>query len=115
MPDALPLFGEPDPPCQPPGRESAQRSLTSRQGELLTAGRHPLTLILSRPLHLHLEAAPHDDRTAPGRRCGNCIHRQKSGWGFPKCGIDGRASRGVATDCRAWWPACRDHEWSPPA
>ncbi|MDX3111549.1 hypothetical protein, partial [Nonomuraea angiospora] len=98
-------------PPRPP--ESSGRSRTRRQSALLAVGQHPLTLVLTRPLRLHAEAAPHEDRQAPGRRCGNCQFRQKSAWGYPKCtfGDGARASRGAGTDCRGWWPGCLDHEW----
>ncbi|MFG3439900.1 hypothetical protein ACGF0J_21855 [Nonomuraea sp. NPDC047897] len=109
----LPLLeGPASAPAPTASPESADRARTRRQRELLAAGRHPLTAVLTRPLRLHAEAAPADDRQAPGRRCGGCRFRQTSGWGFPKCMFgDGiRASRGAATDCRAWWPACVDHQ-----
>lgn len=107
------LFDLASPEPAPPSPESEGVRRTKRQSALLAAGQHPLTLVLSRPLRLHTEAAPYDDRAADGRRCGNCVHRAKSAWGYPKCGFgDGaRASRGAATDCRAFWSACTDHEW----
>ncbi|MER7063979.1 hypothetical protein [Streptomyces albidoflavus] len=115
MDDMLALFDSPG--RMPPAEiQSAQRALTQRQYQLLAAGQHPLTLVLSRPLRLHPEAAPYDDKTADGRRCGNCQFRQKH-YGYPKClvGWDGkskptRAAHSTTTDCRAWWPACIDHE-----
>jgi hypothetical protein len=94
-------------------RLSAGRRLTMRQAALLASGWHPLS-----GGKVHAEAAPADDRTAPGRRCGNCRFRATGE--YPKCfyGWDGdrrhappRTSRGLATDCRAWWPACQDHEY----
>lgn len=98
---------------------SAGRRLTKRIKRQLREGRHPLT---DRPLHT--EAAPADDPKAPGRRCGNCRFRSSDAIGgvagtYPKCmfGWGGdprhpppRVSRGPGTDCRAWWPACRDHQ-----
>lgn len=100
---------------------------TRRQLGLLARGLHPLSSPLGRPLPLHVEAAPHDDRSAPGRRCGNCRFRRVIGHragSYPKCvrpgdgqsaesyDLDGppRVSHGEATDCRGWWSACRDHE-----
>ena len=120
MPDVppVPLF-DVDRPAAPAG-ESAGGSRARRQRELLAAGLHPLTLVLSRPLRLHPEAAPHDDLKAPGRRCGNCRFRRALQWGnraYPKCtlGDGARASHGAATDCRAWWSACPGHEYAQPA
>ncbi|WP_170223054.1 hypothetical protein [Nonomuraea turkmeniaca] len=109
----LALFEGPE-PITPP-RESAGRSLTRRQRELLAAGQHPLSLALGRPLRLHPEAAPHEDRQARGRRCGTCVFRQtmsRRGHSYPKCskGEGRRVSHGAATDCRSWWPGCSDHE-----
>jgi len=108
-----PALFDVDQPTPPPARESDGVRRTKRQAALLAAGQHPLTLALSRPLRLHPEAAPYDDRQAPGRRCGNCAFRQNNGWGYPKCtfGDGARMSHGAATDVRAFWPACPDHEW----
>jgi hypothetical protein len=38
---------------------------------------------------------------------------------YAKCVIDEakqypRVSHGAGTDVRAWWPACKDHEWGDP-
>ncbi len=116
----LPQAGEPVAPA-PCESETVRR--TKRQAAMLAAGTHPLSAITSRRLRLHPEAAPADDRQAEGRRCGNCAFREQTHGGartHPKCliGWDGeprteppRASHGAATDCRAWWPACTDHEW----
>lgn len=92
---------------------SAGRRRTMRQLAMLTAGRHPFGG------RVHPEAAPVDDRSAPGRRCGNCSHRVLVNGGqrdFPKCllgatagGDAPRLTHGAATDVRAWWPACTDH------
>lgn len=109
------LFDVDAPP--PPAAEtlSRGRQRTIRQAEALTGGRHPLELALSRPLTLHPEAAPADDRTAPGRRCGNCRFRQMMR-GYPKCTFGKtdsgypRLTHSAATDTRAWWPGCVDHE-----
>lgn len=114
--DDLALFDGPE-PAQPDPDESEQRGRTRRQRGLLAAGQHPLTLVLTRPLRLHAEAAPADPRDAPGRRCGNCVFRRAlsaySGKSYPKCtfGDGARVSHGGATDCRAWWGGCVDHEW----
>lgn len=88
---------------------SAGRRLTARQADQIAHGIHPLT-----GGRLHPQAAPGEPRDAPGRRCGNCAHRRVGE--YPKCfyGFDGRraprATRGPATDCRAWWPACPQHQ-----
>ncbi|MFL6141602.1 MAG: hypothetical protein ACJ72N_07005 [Labedaea sp.] len=102
---------------------STDRRRTIRQAEFLAGGRHPLTAVLTRPLPLHVDAAPVDDRKAPGLRCGSCRYRVVVGWhsrSYPKCtfGARGvrylddapRVSHGGGTDCRAWWPACRDYQ-----
>lgn len=106
------LFDLDVPPAPPVERESVGVRRTKRQAALLAAGKHPLSSILSRPLRLHPEAAPADDRRAQGRRCGNCAHLVKNGWGYQKCDIgDGiRASHSEASDVRQWWPACVDHQ-----
>lgn len=102
---------------------SADRRRTIRQAAALARGVHPLASPLGWPLSLHTEAAPADDRKAPGRRCGNCRFRQQDLWHdqtFAKC-LHGetktttpRLSHSAATDIRAWWPACRDHEPGAP-
>lgn len=110
------------PGVDPTAELSPGRRLTLRQAALIARGRHPLT---RGPLHA--EAAPGDDQDAEGRRCGNCRFRVTRLWGdtakhYPKCsfGWDGRytsdpprATRGPATDCRAWWPGCLDHQYEP--
>jgi hypothetical protein len=95
----------------------AARKLKLRHWTTLGRGFNPLGQ------RLHVEAAPRDDREAPGRRCGNCRFRATDGVGgvagtYPKCfyregdtGPYKRAARGSASDCRAWWPGCADHEW----
>jgi hypothetical protein len=50
------------------------------------------------------------------RTCGNCRFRELldyHGRAYPKCTVDGelRIAHSTATDVRAWWPACIDHEW----
>lgn len=100
------------PPSEPAPKESAGVRRTKRQAALLAAGKHPLSTVLTRSLRLHAEAAPADDHQAEGRRCGTCQFRQQNGWGYPKCtfGNGLRASHSEASDCRAWWPACTDHQ-----
>lgn len=116
MHDDLALFDGPE-PLTPEPKDSPGVSRTKRQAAMLAAGRHPLSAVLTRPLRLHAQAAPADDRRAPGRRCGNCRFRTKNHRGFPKCGFgDGvRVSHGEATDCRAFWSGCVDHEWKESA
>ncbi|MEV4093823.1 hypothetical protein [Streptosporangium saharense] len=115
----LVLFGAPDPPepKQPPESQTVRR--TRRQAAMLAAGIHPLSAVVGK-LRLHEQAAPYGDPRAPGRRCGNCTFRQVLGYHgdhYPKCtfGGEARISHGAATDCRAWWPGCTDHEWKEKA
>jgi hypothetical protein len=98
-----------------------------RQAAAMVLRHHPLSLTLGLPLPLHREAAPADDRDAPGRRCGNCRFRQSLAHhtrSYPKCVEPGglsadqlarlgppRVSHGEGTDVRAWWPACVDHDY----
>jgi len=110
------LFDAEPVPAEPRPKESAGVRRTKRQRAMLEAGRHPLSSPLGYPLPLHAEAAPADDRAAPGRRCGNC--RWRAPGLYQKCVLPGpggqlpRVSHGPATDLRAWWPGCPDHEWS---
>lgn len=100
------LFDVDVPASEPAEQLSAGRRLTIRQRALIEAGIHPIT---KRRLH--------DD---PLRKCGNCAFRStgnpQNGRSFPKClyGKTGfgypRATRGAASDVRAWWPACTEHE-----
>ncbi|RCG27207.1 hypothetical protein DQ384_26165 [Sphaerisporangium album] len=106
----LALFDAPE-PTPPAPQESDTVRRTRRQAEMLAAGIHPLSALLSVQLRLHPEAAPHDDRTAPGRRCGTCQSRYLNHRNFPKCRL--RATSSEASDCRAWWPACVDHQPAP--
>lgn len=92
--------------------------MRKRQDQCMKHGAHPLTAALRRTIPLHVDAAPADDREAPGLRCGSCAHR-KFPWRevagrYPKCDVGGpkwpRATGGPGTDVRAWWPACTDYE-----
>lgn len=95
---------------------SAGRQRTIRRLKELRARIHPITR-----LPLHAEAARIEDRKAVGRRCGNCVHRSKNRYGFPKCEHPGPepsrfsprpyASFGAATDLPEWMPACELHEY----
>ena len=114
-------------PVTPPAPETASATVrrTRRQAALLATGRHPLSSPMGISLWLHEEAAPADDRDAPGRRCGNCRFREVLGHhsrSYPKCLLPGpvtgtplRVSHSEASDVRAWWPACRSHEWGDPS
>jgi hypothetical protein len=126
MSDAL-FHVEPVPLPAPPPKMSADRRRTLRQLDALSAGTHPLGMhprILPGHLPLHPDAAPADDHTAPGLRCGTCLFRQLLGYHdhkHPKClfgntkGRWPRVTHGAATDVRAWWPACRDYQPSEEA
>lgn len=111
---------------------SADRKRTLRQVEALAAGWHPLQPVIGRSLKLHAEAAPHSDRNADGRRCGNCwffslVHTNGNRQ-WPKClfgaenatdanprgGRWPRVTRSSASDVRRWWPACVDHVYGDP-
>lgn len=109
-----PLF-EMDVPPPAPKLKPDQRRI-QRQAEHLAAGQHPLVAALRTPLGLHPNAAPADDRDAPGLRCGTCEFRvvpwREVAGRFPKCSFGGkwaRATGGPGTDVRAWWPACPDY------
>lgn len=105
-------------------------TLGQRQAAKLAAGVHPLSGVAGAPtrLRLHVNAAPAGDKTAEGLRCDSCVHRLTVGHGpsdrpYTKCTWgwdpeDGgspfrcapRVNHSEASDCRAWWPACCDHE-----
>jgi hypothetical protein len=115
--EASTLFDmEPVPLPEPERLTDGQRRIR-RQAALLASRMHPL----GAPLRLHREAAPAADKDAPGRRCGNCVFRQLVNGGnrdYPKClfpspitGAPVRATHGGASDVRAWWPACTDHQY----
>ena len=131
--DTLTLF-EVDPTLVVPEPPKPSADVRRRLGQYdtLAAGYHPLGVVESAfgGLKLHEEAAPLNDRDAPGRRCGNCrfravlrYHRKAYG----KCLFPGdsgadeidligppRVTHGAASDCRAWWPACTDHTYGDP-
>ncbi len=94
-----------------------------RQAEAVRGGFHPLYASLGLALKLHPDAAPFDDREAPGLRCGTCRFRQPHHGGsrsYPKClwpdpeqrPAKGwpRVTHGPGTDAKAFWPACLNHE-----
>jgi hypothetical protein len=128
------------PGADPAPKLSGGRRLVLRQHNDIRAGRNPLT---GGPLHLEAAAVAAElptleafvdganyqtpEQPAPGRRCGNCRFRRGTNAGtahdFPKCwhGWDGvpghappRRTGGPASDVRAFWPACRDHEYPDP-
>lgn len=104
----------------PSEKLSPDRRRTLRHAAKLARGEHPIAY-----LRLHPDAAPHEDRTAEGLRCKDCVfrvvfaHRSRS---YPKCtypvdptfgpltpfdlGRMVNASHSAATDCRGWYPAC---------
>lgn len=124
--DSGPAPDERPPDLSPDARRTVRQLLD------LQRGTHPLARVVSRPdlMRLHPQAAPAEDRKAPGRRCGNCAFRRLLNWHnrtYPKClyGIQfadpnahigrlPRVSHGAATDVRAWWPGCVDHEYGDP-
>ena len=112
----LPLFDVGDQPTvEPPPKPKPDARRRERQAACLARGQHPLAAALRYPLPLHVEAAPIDDRDAPGRRCGNCEFREQVRWHnstYAKCSYDdwSMATHGPGTDARAWWPGCRHHE-----
>lgn len=113
----------------PVAKLSPDRRRTQRQAEVLARGQHPLVLALGKHLPLADDAAPVDDVTAPGRRCGNCwfrsAYRRRNG-SYPKCWFSTdhagefpqeyeRITHGPGTDVRGWWPGCRDHSYGDTA
>jgi hypothetical protein len=118
--EQLALFGDHSRIIIEAKKETADRRRTAQQYARITAGIHPFSgLIAGRYLRLHPEAAPDDDTKAPGRRCGNCRfrtvfgHRNRS---YGKCTYPTgapnapRVTHSAASDCRAWWPGCVDHQ-----
>jgi len=100
----LPLFDGYEPiPVDPPERLSPGRRRTQRQRQQVTAGIHPLT---GRPARPDLGT------------CGDCRFREVLGHhnrAYPKCTrYEGRITHSEASDCRAWWPACHEHELGDP-
>lgn len=87
------------PPAEP---MSAGRRRTARQHMLVAIGVHPLA---RRPTRPELGT------------CGDCRFREllsHHGRTYPKCTlVPERVNHSAGTDCRAWWPACPDHESRP--
>lgn len=101
-----PLFPGFEPPeAAPPSSTrpdvSDDRRRTIRQAADVKAGRHPL---MTGPLHPQADRHAHrDDGKNLPFRCGSCVHRVDVGW--PKCDLT-TMTASVASDVRAWWPAC---------
>jgi hypothetical protein len=117
-PALFPGFDVPTAPPIDPGL-SADRRRTLRQRAAVEAGRHPLT-----------GGRLSDD---PSAKCGNCrfrqliLHHDRT---YPKCmwiptstdarelesarWMPPRFSHSAASDVRAWWPGCSEHEWGDP-
>jgi hypothetical protein len=113
------LFDLPTIPVPNPPKLSGDQRRVQRQAEFLVRGQHPLVAALNWPLRLHDEAAPVNDRDAPGRRCGNCWYRQQFRYHnrtYAKCTADdgARITHGPGTDIRSWWSGCRDHTYGEP-
>lgn len=109
FPDLIPLQ------LAPVERLSPDRRRTLRQARDIQAGRHPLTRERINP--------------DPIAKCGNCRFRQLIDYHhrtYPKCvwsppGNDSPylddlpfCSHSAGTDVRAWWPACKRHEYGDP-
>ena len=113
----LPLFDLPGAPASGAPRPTVGERQRARHAEAVRRGYHPLGVALRINLPLHGEAAPFDDRAAPGARCGTCVHRvvplREVARTYPKCNFGGdwrRATGGPGTDVRAFWPACKDYQ-----
>lgn len=110
------LFELPDAPAPDAPRPTAGERRRARIAEAVRRGYHPLGVALRVNIPLHADAAPLDDRQAPGLRCGACVHRvvplRDVAGTYPKCNFGGdwrRATGGPGTDCCAYWPACKDY------
>lgn len=117
MADTIPLFDAIPVPAATTGPPTPGAVRRRRQLECMAHGQHALSSALRRPIRLHPDAAPADDRTAPGLRCGTCVHRvtpnREVAGRYPKCAFGGRwerATAGPGTDVKAHWPACVDYE-----
>lgn len=102
------------PEVEPVEKLSADRRRTLRQRADIERGRHPLT---GSRLAADADA-----------RCGNCRFRTVVAWhnrSYPKCFFEPagwdvermgwpRVTHSAASDVRAWWPGCTDHEWGEP-
>lgn len=95
-------------PAPPAPKESTDRRRTRRQKQALAAGKHPISVYVQRTVPLHADAAPADDRTAPGLRCRTCVRLTRR-WGYLKC-ANVSDTHSAASDIRAWWSACVNYE-----
>jgi hypothetical protein len=116
FPDLVPVIGPSTGATpEPVEKLSADRRRTLRQRADIGRGRHPLT-----------GSRLHPDEDA---RCGNCRFRAVVPWhsrSYPKCFYEPagwdvermkgwpRVTHSAASDVRAWWPGCTDHEWGDP-
>lgn len=115
----VPLFQLPAGARRRPASPQVKR--TARQRFLITTGLHPLsTVVASRMLRLHPNAARDPTDRTSGPRCRDCAFRGPlNPLGEPweantdRCWVNrgARVTRGAATALRAWWPACED--WAP--
>lgn len=115
----LSLFPDPVPmplsTAEPIEKLSPDRRRTLRQRGDVARGRHPLT----------------GSRLAtdPESLCGNCRFRavvrhhnrsypkcfyEPAGWDVEKMRGWPRVTHSTASDVRAWWPGCSDHEFGDP-
>ncbi len=112
------LFAEPvrlEDPAPANTRESVgvDARRTQRQRALIAKGEHPLTRL---PLHPQAPAdtGPQVRRPQPFT-CGTCTHLLDLDYHnrrYLKCEIAGD-THCAASDCRRWWPACRQYEPRP--
>lgn len=125
----------------PPEPQNATQRLRARQAARIAAGAHPLA-VDGASIRLHPDTArplENDGRASDPLRCGTCTHRRHLGGhakNYPKC-LHGytetpipadqqkpngpklritmpRVTRGQASDCLAWWPACTAWEAAKP-
>lgn len=117
--DTAPLFDLPDGATVEPVLDdlSAGGRRRIRQAQAVTAGVHPLALVIV-GIRMHPDAdrdATSADRPNLPLRCGTCWYRGENHYGYPKCGFsDTRRTFGDATTVRAWWPACTDYSAGDP-
>lgn len=128
MTDTIPgqtALCDPGPRRTPPTPAQARAERIRR---CLALGFHPAGIPTGRPLRLHPDAAPPDDRTADGARCGTCTNRHQQRVSYtgvrPKCHQAAPPRRDPAAayepgrhgpDIPAWWPACTAYLPAPPS
>lgn len=99
--DQMPLFATPDPP-PPLAVPTPARTPAGRHRQLLLSGRHPATRT---PMHPDAPRVAAAVEPAPGPRCGDCVHLQRtetaSGRRLWSC-----LQTPFVADMRRWWPAC---------